>query len=518
MLRTATVVTVVLAASAAAGAAAYLGYRYGLHRAPQSTTAASMASTAPGPQGSEQRKVLYWYDPMVPQQKFDKPGKSPFMDMQLVPRYADEADSGGSVRISSAVAQNLGLRTALVEEGVLSRRVNTVGTVQADEHRIVVMQSRAHGYVERLYVRAVNDAVRRGQLVAEVYAPDLLAAQEEYVFLRERLQQDPELARAARDRLSLLGVPEATIEQLDRGKPLQRRVGLYAPISGVVTELAVREGAAVSPGMPMATLLDLSAVWIVADVPEAQIDWVRTGRRVDASVSALSGERFQGKVDYIYPEVDTATRTVKVRCAVPNPGFKLKPGMVAQVTILGGEDKTALMVPTDAVIHSGTRSVVIVTEDEGHFRPVEVKTGFESGDSTEVLSGLTKGERVVVSGQFLIDSEANLKGVMARLGNREDARAGAQPIEDHAGHAMPADPQSAAHQAEGSVTEVDADAGQVVISHGAVASLDWPPMTMGFEVADKAMLSSLKPGQKIRFEFAQTANGDWVIRKITPSR
>lgn len=364
--------------------------------------------------GSTDKQVLYWYDPMKPDVHFDKPGKSPFMDMDLQPKYAEEGADKGTVVIDARVLQNLGVRTTRVERGTLRQSVDTVGAVQPDEHRIVAVQARVSGWIEKLHVRAVNDAVRQGQLLAEVYSPDLLAAQEEYLLARKN--HDDALTAAARSRLSLLGVSDRQLEELSRAGAAQRDVAIYAPASGVVTELGAREGAAVNPGMNLFQLVDLSKVWVNAEIPESQAGAVKTGGRATATVAALPGHTFTGQLDYVVPQVMAETRTAMARIVLDNPRLELKPGMYAAVTLASGGERTALLVPSEAVIRTGTRSVAIVVEGEGRFRPVEVVTGVEGNGKTEVRSGLEEGQQVVASGQFLIDSEASLRGALERFG------------------------------------------------------------------------------------------------------
>jgi Cu(I)/Ag(I) efflux system membrane fusion protein len=480
--------------------AAFGGFWYATRHAMQ---AAEPHSGAPQPGAAHQaddRKVLYWHDPMNPQHRFDKPGKSPFMDMDLVPVYAGDVQAGGGIRIDPAVTQSLGVRTAAAALKRVAQQIDTLGTVEADERRITVLQSRAAGWLEKLHLRAVNDRVQRGQPVAEVYAPDLLAAQEEYLLVRKSGSDD--LAQAARQRLSLLGLTEAQIRALENLQEPTRRVILHAPTSGVVTELGAREGAAVSPGMPVASIVDLSRVWIVAQVPEAQLGQVATGQKAVATLAAMPGSRYQGEVEYVYPEIDPQTRTVRVRFSVKNAGLKLRPGMIANVTIHGSAGKQVLVVPSEAVIRTGARTVVLVDEGDGRFRSQEVALGSATGDQTEIREGLRAGEHVVVSGQFLIDSEASLKGAIARLDAGSDAQ--------HAAH-------SGEHVAQGTVQSADPAAGKVVIAHGPVSSLDWPAMTMGFMVKDKALLQSLKAGEEFEFRFVPVEGG-YAITAVQPQR
>jgi Cu(I)/Ag(I) efflux system membrane fusion protein len=295
-------------------------------------------------------------------------------------------------------------------------------------------------------VRAVNDRVTRGQLLAEIYAPDLLAAQEEYLLLsahQDAGEQDRQLAQAARQRLSLLGLSEAQIERVRATGKAQRTIGVLAPAGGIVQDLGAREGAQISPGTSLFTLVDLWSVWVMAEVPEDQLGWIGTGRAAKVRISAYPREEFEGRVDFIYPGVNPETRTVRARLSVPNTALKLKPGMLAEVTIFGGPKREVLLVPSEAVIRSGTRNVVLVADGPGKFRSVPVEVGMEGNGKTEVLAGLNVGEQVVVSGQFLLDSEANLRTGLSRLegSTLTDEHAGHEelaPKDEHAGHEQPA--------------------------------------------------------------------------------
>jgi Cu(I)/Ag(I) efflux system membrane fusion protein len=486
-----------LVAAAALLAAGYFAGRQASHPQPAPAAAPGEGKSAV----AGERKPLYWHDPMYPQQKFDKPGKSPFMDMQLVPVYGDEkpgADSG--VTVSSRAQQNLGLRSALAQTVELREEWPAVGSVQADERRIVRAEQRSQGWVEKLHVRAVNDPVRAGQVLAEVYSPELVAAQEEYLLARRMAQAsstDDALARAARQRLVSLGFPEGGISALESSGTARRRVPILAPISGVLTELGVREGAQVQPGMAAFTLTDLSSVWILLEVPEAQAALLRPGLRAHARVQGLAGREFEGRVDYIYPELNAQTRTVRARVTVANPGLVLRPGMFVELTLVSAA-RRALTVPTEAVIQTGTRSVVVVMDGE-RFRAATVKTGLERDGRTEILGGLKEGERVVASGQFLIDSEASLKGALDRL--------------EASGAAAPA-----LHKGRGTVTGVDAAKGRLEIDHEAIASLKWPRMTMEFTVADRKALEKLKKGDAVEFELHGEADkdGDFRLETIVP--
>jgi membrane fusion protein, copper/silver efflux system len=376
------------------------------------------------------RAVLYWHDPMVPGPKFDKPGKSPFMDMQLVPVYADEASDDGTVAITPRTVQNLGIRTALVKPGALDMALSTVGAVSIDERGITAVQSRVNGYIEKLYVRAQYDSVRSGQPLADIYAPDWLSAQDEYLALsRSRQPGADALARAARERLALLGIAEEQIQAMERDGRSDSRITLYAPSGGLVWELGVRDGVAVSPGMTLFKLAPLGTVWVNAEVPETQAASVRPGTQVEGRAAAFPDKVFKGRVEALLPDVNSTTRTIKARIVLANPGGLLKPGMFTRIQF-GGHRKNGLMVPTEAVIYTGARNVVIVADGENKFQPIDVEVGRDSGDLTEILKGLQAGQRVVTSGQFLIDSEASLKTTLGRMNAPERAAApgkGQQP-------------------------------------------------------------------------------------------
>lgn len=391
------------------------GYGYWRLQTPGGPSAAST---------TDARAALYWYDPMVPDQRFDKPGKSPFMDMQLVPKYADDApDAGaddGAFRIDPRVAQNLGVRLAKAEIGRMAREVRSVGVVAVDEHRIEVVQVRAAGWVEQLAVRAAGDPVRRGALLAAVYAPDLLAAQQE--FLLAQRSGDEGLKTAARARLSLFGLSPGQIARVAESGVAERRVSYYAPFDGYVMELGARLGSAVQPGMMLFQLADLSTVWLEAEVPEAQAAWIKAGDTASAEVPAWPGERFAGKVDYVYPELNPTTRTQKLRLRLENKDGKLRPGMYGAMQLNAAGRDGVLTVPSEAVINTGQRTVVLLAEDLSRFRPVLVRTGMEAGDRIEILEGLKAGDDVVASGQFLIDSEASLRGALDRLGGASEAQ------------------------------------------------------------------------------------------------
>ncbi len=362
------------------------------------------------------KKILYYHDPMVPGNKFDKPAKSPFMDMMLVPVYADSNGDGSKITISPRIQQNLGVRTALVTEGLLAPQVSAVGSIAFNERDQAIVQARAAGFVERLLVRATLDRVSKGQPLAQLYVPDWVAAQEEFLSVRRMQGTDLDaLVAAARQRMRLSGMSEAQIALVENSGHAQPRFTLVAPIGGVVTELAAREGMTVMPGATLFRINGLATVWAQAEVPESQAALLRVGAAVHATSPAAPGVIFEGRVQALLPEVNPGTRTLKARLELANRDGQLAPGMFVQMRFFDQRGAKALQIPTEAVIQTGRRMVVMLAENDGRFRPVDVEIGSESGGLTEIKRGLNAGQRVVVSSQFLIDSEASLKGVEARL-------------------------------------------------------------------------------------------------------
>jgi membrane fusion protein, copper/silver efflux system len=409
------IAVVIVAALGATG-----GYLFGTRQAPsergvQGAVTAAPAAAPAAPADVAGRKVLYWHDPMVPGQKFDKPGKSPFMDMDLVPVYAEGAEGGG-ITINARQQQSFGVRTAFVTEGTLDTGFSAVGAVGIDERALVAVQARSPGYVERLLVRAQYDNVAAGQPLAELYVPEWLAAQEELFALKASTQPGAtELAESARQRLRLLGMPTTEIARIERdGKP-SARVTVTAPQGGIVWEIGARDGMAVMPGTTLFKLAGIGSVWVTADVPEAQAALVRSGAPVEARAAAYPDRVFKGAVNALLPEVNDKTRTVRARIVLANPGGALKPGMYATVKFAGFSSPKVVVVPSEAVIRTGKRNVVIVDDGDGRFLPVEVELGRETADMTEIHSGLAAGKRIVVSSQFLVDSEASLKGALGRI-------------------------------------------------------------------------------------------------------
>ncbi len=452
---------------------------------------ASSASSAAAPAAAE-RKVLYWYDPMVPQQHFDKPGKSPFMDMELVPKYADEGGDAGSVRIDPAVTQNLGMRLATVTRESRAETLEATGVIAFNERDVAVVQARAAGFVERVHPYAPDDTVPAGATLAEVRVPGWSGAQEEFLLLKK--SGDAALVEAARSRMRQLGMPAALIEAVEKHGVPQPVVALRFPTGGVLRELELRTGMTVMPGQTLARVNGLGTVWLEVAVPESQAALARPGQRVEATLPAFPGETITGRVSDVLPDASLDTRTLRLRIVLPNPRLRLRPGMTAQVRLHAPDQAPSLWLPSEAVIRGGRHDLVMLAEDGGRFRPVEIRVGRETGGKSEVLDGLAEGQTVVASGQFLIDSEASLKGIVASAALATDAPA--QPV---------------LHESEGRIVEIGKDA--ATIAHGPFKTLGMPGMTMSFALARPDLAQGIRAGDRVRFAVREADDG-LVIERL----
>ncbi|MEO5607404.1 MAG: efflux RND transporter periplasmic adaptor subunit [Polaromonas sp.] len=446
-------------------------------------------------------KILYYHDPMVPGSKFDKPGKSPFMDMMLVPVYANGDADQGKITVSPRIQQNLGVRTAMVTEGTLSPQIAAVGSIAYNERDQAIVQARATGYVERLHVRATLDRVAKGQPLVDLYVPDWVAAQEEFLAIKRMQGNDlASLVDGARQRMRQAGMSDAQIRQVEASGRAQARMTVTAPLGGVVVELLAREGMTVMAGATLFRINGLSTVWANAEVPESQSALLRPGAKVQARSPAAPGITFDGKVQAILPEVNPATRTLKARLELANPGARLVPGMFVTMQFMDTRAEKALLVPTEAVIQTGKRTVVMLAEDNGRFRPIDVDAGIESGGQTEIRRGLQRGQRVVVSSQFLIDSEASLKGVEARLTEAPE------PV---------AATTAPRHEGEAKIEAIGKDA--ITLSHGPIPALKWGAMTMDFKAPPPpALPPKLQAGDRVSFEFYMDADGLPQLTRVLP--
>ena len=437
------------------------------------------------------KKIIYYHDPMVPGNKFDKPAKSPFMDMMLVPVYADNESDGSKVTVSPRIQQNLGVRTAEVTEAVLTPQVSAVGNIAFNERDQALVQARATGYIERLHVRATLDRVSKGQALAELYIPEWIAAQEEFLSVRRMQGSDlASLVDAARQRMRQMGMSDAQVRLVESSGKTQARITLTAPIGGVVVELMAREGMTVMPGASLFWINGLGSVWANAEVPESQAGLIRPGTKVQATSAAALGTILQGTVQAVLPEVNAGTRTLKARVELANPSNTLIPGMFVNMQFTELRASKSLLIPTEAVIQTGKRVVVMLAEDQGKFRPVDVEIGIETDGRTEIKRGLRAGQRVVVSSQFLIDSEASLKGVEARLNDLP------QP---NATNTAPR------HEGDAKIEAIGKDS--ITLSHSPIASLKWGPMTMDFGLPASGKPRNLEPGDQVNFEFYMDVDG-----------
>ncbi|MDD1622475.1 MAG: efflux RND transporter periplasmic adaptor subunit [Methylococcaceae bacterium] len=389
-----------------------IGWWLALHNQPSVEQATENHAVAETPESS--RKVLYWYDPMQPQQHFDKPGPSPFMDMPLIPKYAEDAgeESVAGLSIDAAISQNIGMRLAEVARIPLSHRIEATGLIAFNEREVAVVQTRSGGFVERASPLAVGDVVKAGQPLVEMLVPEWAAAQHELLAVRDFA--DGALLNAARERLRLLGMPEYSIQQLERTGSVQNRYTVSAPVAGVIQDLEVRNGMTLMSGQTVVRINGLASVWLEVAVPEAQAASVRIGDSAQVRLTAFPGHDIEGRIAEILPMLKDSSRSIRVRIELKNPQQQLRPGLSAQVTLNSADMDSALAVPTEAVIRTGKRNLVMLAGESGRFMPQEVVLGAEIGNQTIVNAGLEEGQQVVASGQFLLDSEASLNGLVAR--------------------------------------------------------------------------------------------------------
>ena len=386
-------------------AALLIGLLVGRELAPTSHTAA--------PDTDAEREILYWVAPMDPNFRRDEPGKSP-MGMDLVPVYADEvASKPGVVSIDPTVVNNLGVRTAIAERGTLPRLVETVGYVSYDEDTLQHIHTRVDGWIEKLAATATGDPVTKGELLFELYSPTIVSAQQEYLMALS--SSNDGLIGASRERLIALGVTTREIERLEREREISQRIRVFAESDGVIAHLGVREGMFVTPATEIMSVAQLDKVWVVAEVFERQSAWVDPGQAATVELDYLPGLRLNGVVDYVNPELDPTTRTLRVRLRFDNEGTRLLPNMFAQVVIEGRPINNIVHVPREAVVRGGSSSRVVVALGDGRFESRKVLVGIESGDRVAIRRGVSEGERVVVSAQFLIDSEANIDSALGRM-------------------------------------------------------------------------------------------------------
>jgi len=458
----------------------------------------------------KEKKILYWVAPMDATYRRDEQGKSP-MGMDLVAVYDDGGD-GSSVKISAAVENNMGVRTAKVKKDKLWRRVDTVGYVGFDENKISHLHLRTKGWIEKLHVKSEGERVTKGQLLFEVYAPELVNAQEEY--LQALRSNHRGLSVASRERLIALGISVSQIKQLNKSRKSKQYVNVYAKQDGIIAKLNIREGMFVTPDKLVMSLADLSSVWILAEVFESQADWVKVGQSADVKLSYLPGRVWEGNVEYIYPSLDPKTRTLKVRLRFENKDESLKPNMFAKVNIYGGAKREIIIIPREALIRSGNNDRVIVSLGEGRFQPREVIAGIESGEYREIIKGLNVGDKVVTSGQFLLDSEASLKASLARMSSSDNS------MKDEDMADMKPDTSQTEDKkimSTAILNSVMLEHNMINLSHEPIPALNWPAMEMNFNVKKNVSLNGLNKGDNVEFEL-EKKGGEYVVTSITKAK
>lgn len=452
----------------------------------------AQGDTAP----AAEKKPLYWVAPMDPNYRRDKPGKSP-MGMDLIPFYEEEdsgADVGpGAVRISPDVVNNLGVRIAPAQLGALRSEIRTVGYVRYDEDQLVHIHPRVSGWIEKLYIKASGDPVKKGEPLYSLYSPELVNAQEELVMALER--KKTRLIRAAEDRLLSLRVPSSVIRKIKTTKGVMQDITFYAPQNGVVDNLNIRQGFFVKPGSTIMSIGTLEQVWVEAEVFERQVSGVAVGLPVTMTLDYLPGEEWKGVVDYVYPTLNAKTRTLRVRLRFENKNGLLKPDMFAQVAIHQESSEDSLLVPKEAVIRSGRSNRVVLALGDGRFKSVNVKVGRFDEQSAEILSGLSAGENVVTSAQFLIDSESSKTSDFKRMNHSEDAVATSVWV-------------------KATINTLMADHRMINASHEAITAWNWPEMTMDFSVASEVDLAALQAGMTLHIEITKIEKDQYQISKV----
>ncbi|WP_105265128.1 efflux RND transporter periplasmic adaptor subunit [Pseudoalteromonas sp. T1lg76] len=443
---------------------------------------------------SGEKKPLYWVAPMDSNYRRDQPGKSP-MGMDLVPVYEEEesgSDIGpGAVKISPNVIHNLGVRTAPVQVKTMQTNISTVGYVQYDEDELIHIHPRVDGWIEKLYVKAAGNPVDKGQALYTLYSPQLVNAQEEFLIALKH--SSGSLAVAARERLKALHMSSEFIDELERTGKVRQTVTFYSPQQGVVDGLQVREGFYVQPGTTLMSIAKLDQVWVEAEVFERDADVIKKGLPVSMTLDYLPSKEWHGVVDYVYPTLNSQTRTLRVRLKFDNPGYLLKPNMFAQVSLQAEQTGNTMVVPKESVIRTGQQDRVVLDFGDGQFKSVAVTLGRVGENEVEILTGLEEGDVVVTSAQFLIDSESSKSSDFKRMYHDEV-------------------PTSV--WMEGEVNSVMAGHRMVNITHGPAKEWDWPEMTMDFTVADSVDIDALKSGQTLHFEVTKTDDGGYELTGI----
>ncbi len=503
MERTIWIAGAVIAVAAALAAGYWLGAR---------GSAAPDASPAAGPSATEtERKVQYYRNPMGLPDTSPVPKKDP-MGMDYIPVFegGESPAKAGTVKISLDKVQLLGVRTEPAAERQLLRSVQAVGTIQANERLLYKVTPRFEGWIEKLHVNTTGQAVARGQPLMEVYSPELIVAQDEYLIALRAIEDTrassteaqavmQRLADGVLRRLRNWGISDTELETLRQEGKARQLLTYRSPAGGVVLQKPSVQGMRFMPGEALYEIADLSSVWLVAEVFERDLGLVKVGQEAKLRILAYPDKLFAGKVVFISPTLEADTRTGRVRIELANPGGLLKPAMYGSLQLSVNHPRgKVLAIPDSAVLDSGMRQVALVQRGEGLFEPRNVKLGMRADGYVEVLEGVATGEQVVVRANFLIDAESNLKAALATFGEP------AQPAASHL------------HRGQGTVQAVDAKGGMVEIEHGPIASLKWPAMSMEFKVKDRTQLARLSKGQAVEFEFSEQGVGEFIIERIAP--
>ena len=452
----------------------------------------------------KERKIKYWVAPMDPKYRRDKPGKSP-MGMDLVPVYesAEGADEDkDSIKIAARVVNNLGVVTAKAHFEKLSREISTVGYVSANEDNIENVHSYIDGWIRNLRVTAVGDTVKKGQILFELYSPSLVNAQQEFVLALNN--NNRQLIEASKKKLLTLGLNQKQINALASSKRVKQEIAIYSNTNGVLSKLAIRDGMYIKPEKELMVIEDLTSVWVRVEVYEKEADWVKVNQTAVAMFPGLPGKQWQGEVIYVYPTLDKTTHTLAVRLQFPNPNLTLKPDMYASVKIFVPQEKSSLVIPRQAVIMTGSGSHVILSLGKGRFKPQMVTLGDESHGMVAIEKGLSLGDEVVVSGQFLIDSESNLSAAFKRL----------DPHKDHKSHKHVKKEGSQSHLS--TILAINLQKRRLTITHQPIESLGMPEMVMELPVKEGINLDTFKVNQQVKVTLKKVSPNHYQIIKITP--
>ncbi|MGR5319596.1 efflux RND transporter periplasmic adaptor subunit [Vibrio sp. DNB22_19_1] len=445
-----------------------------------------------GESATSSNDPLYWVAPMDPNYKRDKPGKSP-MGMDLIPVYAEdltgEQNKPGTVTIDPSVENNLGVKTAKVTLEKLSPRIETVGYIAFDGSLLWQTNVRVAGWVEKLYINAVGEKVKKGDVLFTLYSPELVKAQEELLNAYRTGRNG--LVKGATERLVTLGVDRGQIKSIRRSGKASQSIEIKAPADGVIASLNVREGGYLSPAQAVISAGPLDNVWVDGEVFERQAHWIKAGSQATMTLDAIPGNEWQGVVDYVYPILDPKTRTLRVRLKFPNPNGALKPNMFANIALQPVTEDAVLTIPKSSVIRSGGMTRVVLAEGDGKYRSARIEVGREDGEQIEVLQGLKQDDKIVTSSHFMLDSESSQSADLSRIN-------GVEPAAETA-------------WAKGEITDVMEEHSMLTINHQPVPEWGWPGMVMNFTLAEGIDIGDLKKGQSIEFEMQKTESGQYQI-------